>query len=251
MHDRKQYGPYEEVRSELLEALNARGLQQDAAEHKISRMVSESGGAITREQVMLDIQREAEADNPDLRYLVGEYYDGLLLYEAANRTIWAEAAKDEDGLRAFFKDNKDNYKWDTPRMRGYVYRARSKAMAKQIRKILKKCSKDEGIELLKEKLPADSMKFIKVHFGLYKQGDSPEVDYLKFKTDKKPKDNKVLPYYGVEGKIYKQPKDVIDVKSLVVADYQEALEKRCVSDLREKYKFTVDEDVLSTVNKHD
>lgn len=250
MHDRKRFESYEEKRSELLEALNARGLQEEAAERKINRLVSNSNGNLLREDIMLEIQREAEIANPQLKYLFAEYYDGLLLYEAANRMVWLKSANDEAGLRSFFKDNKDKYRWDVPHMRGYVYRTRSKAMAKKIRKLLKSTKQDEGLAVLKEAIPADSMKFIKVHFGIYKQGDSPEADYLKFKTGKKPKDNKVLPYYGVVGKVLKQPADVIDVKALVVSDYQDLKEKMWVSDLRKKYNYNVDESVLSTVNKH-
>ena len=37
---------------------------------------------------------------------------------------------------------------------------------------------------------------------------------------------------------------------LVLADYQDALEKKWVATLRKKYKVTVDKDVLKTVNNH-
>ncbi len=41
-----------------------------------------------------------------------------------------------------------------------------------------------------------------------------------------------------------------DVKALVVSDYQEYLEKQWVDQLRKQYQVTVNQDVLSTVNKH-
>ena len=40
------------------------------------------------------------------------------------------------------------------------------------------------------------------------------------------------------------------MRGLVVADYQELLEKQWVAELRRKYAFTVNKDVLETVNKH-
>ena len=46
------------------------------------------------------------------------------------------------------------------------------------------------------------------------------------------------------------PEEYEDVKGLVVADYQEELEKAWVADLRRKYSFKVNQDVLKTVNKH-
>jgi len=46
------------------------------------------------------------------------------------------------------------------------------------------------------------------------------------------------------------PEDYTDVKSLVIADYQDALEKEWVAALRKKHAVVVDEKVLATVNKH-
>ena len=52
------------------------------------------------------------------------------------------------------------------------------------------------------------------------------------------------------GKKLKAPQDYTDVRGLVVADYQEELEKAWVAELRKKYPVTVNKDVLATVNKH-
>ena len=59
------------------------------------------------------------------------------------------------------------------------------------------------------------------------------------------------PFNGVYGKLLKKgPEDYRDVRALVVADYQDWLEKEWVAELRQRYKYTVDKDVLKTVNKH-
>ncbi|MBR3634026.1 MAG: peptidylprolyl isomerase [Bacteroidaceae bacterium] len=250
MNDRKKLEPYEEKRAEIQEQLDRMGLREDAAEHMIARMVSESGGSMSREDVLLQVQAKAVGEKPELKYLINEYYDGLLLYEASNRLVWQEAASDEAGLNRYFQANKAKYQWKEPHFRGYTYRTKSKVMAKQIAKLLKGCKADEGLELLKQKLPADSVKAVRVHFGVWKKGDNALVDYLKFKTGKEPKQNKVLPFYGVVGKVQKQPKEVIDVKSQVVSDYQAQKEAEWIDGLRKRYPFTVDEAVLATVNKH-
>ena len=61
---------------------------------------------------------------------------------------------------------------------------------------------------------------------------------------------KGYPYTATYGKLIKNPETYNDVKGLVVADYQEKLEKEWVADLRKKYTVEVDKAVLSTVNKH-
>ena len=62
---------------------------------------------------------------------------------------------------------------------------------------------------------------------------------------------KDYPFDATYGKMLKSgPEDYTDVRGLVVADYQEALEKEWVAALRKKYVFIVNKEVLETVNKH-
>lgn len=250
LEGRKKLKPYAQKKAEILSALNPRGLQVDAAEHEISRLVKAGGGSLTREQVVAEVEAKAVKSNPRLKYLIGEYHDGLLLYEVSNRMVWDAAAKDVKGQEDYFRSHRNDYKWDAPRFRGYTYRARSRTMLRTLRKLLKGCKEDEGLALVKSRLPKDSLNSVRVHFGVFKQGDDPIVDYLQFVTGKEPKKNTVIPFYGSVGKMLKKPKSLIDVKSLVVADYQNQREKEWVATLRQQYPCHIDEAVLSTVNHH-
>jgi peptidyl-prolyl cis-trans isomerase SurA len=70
-----------------------------------------------------------------------------------------------------------------------------------------------------------------------------------FKKDTTVTKVKDYPIDDVFGKLLKKgPEDYTDVRGLVVADYQEQLEKLWVADLRKKYKVTVYDDVVKTVN---
>ena len=87
--------------------------------------------------------------------------------------------------------------------------------------------------------------------GIFKQGDNALVDSMVFKKDTIVKHLKDYPIDNVYGKILKKgPEDYTDVRGLVVADYQEELEKAWVADLRRKYTWKVNEEVLKTVNNH-
>ena len=88
--------------------------------------------------------------------------------------------------------------------------------------------------------------------GLFKKGDNALVDSVVFKKDTTVTKVKDYPIDDVYGKLLKKgPEDFTDVRGLVVADYQEVLEKQWVAELRKKYVFTVNEEVLKTVNKHE
>jgi peptidyl-prolyl cis-trans isomerase SurA len=74
---------------------------------------------------------------------------------------------------------------------------------------------------------------------------------MVFKKDTTVNNIEGYPYNAVFGKkLKKGPEDYRDVRALVVADYQEWLEKQWVAELRKRYSFKVNDDVLKTVNKH-
>ena len=76
------------------------------------------------------------------------------------------------------------------------------------------------------------------------------MDREAFKKPVEIKANPDFPVAGVIGKRLKAPKEMDDVRALVVADFQETLEKEWVKDLRKQYRVEVNEAVLKTVNKH-
>ena len=59
-------------------------------------------------------------ENSDYRNLMNEYRDGILLFEIANSKVWNRAAKDKDGMDAFFAANREKYTWEQPHFKSYV-----------------------------------------------------------------------------------------------------------------------------------
>lgn len=65
-----------------------------------------------REDQLLDYERNHLAEKyEDYRYLVKEYRDGILLFQLMDETIWSKAVSDTIGLRGFFNENQNNYRW--------------------------------------------------------------------------------------------------------------------------------------------
>ena len=57
-------------------------------------------------------------------------------------------------------------------------------------------------------------------------------------------------YTDVFGKILNQPKSYQDVRSMVISDWQDILERQWIGELRKTIPYSVDKEVLKTVNKH-
>ncbi len=251
MKDRKQVEPYEELRPQIQAFLERRGMKDQIANAVVDSMVQASNGALTVEQVM---DREAErlaAQDLDLKYLIQEYYDGLLLYEISNREVWGKAAKDTLGLERYFKKNKRKYKWEAPRFNGLLYHCRTAEQADGVKKLLKRVDEDQWVSTLRKAYNSDSVLQMRVEKRLFKQGENAYVDSLVFKAhDGKTKVQKQFPHVGVYGKKLKKPRGWMDVKNEVVLDYQNQLEEEFRKWLMPKYEVEIFRNVLNTVNKH-
>ena len=78
----------------------------------------------------------------------------------------------------------------------------------------------------------------------------PTQSKISGDSEAQPREVKGYPYDSTYGKIIKKPEEMDDVRAQVTADYQDMLEKEWVEQLRKKYSFKVNEDILATVNKH-
>lgn len=251
MKERKMLEPFEYHHDAIVRYMDQRNMRDQIASQKVKQMVKDGNGQVTEAELMERKAAELSAQDSDMKYLIKEYHDGLLLYEISNQLVWDKAAKDEAGLANFFKKHKKNYAWDTPRYKGMAYHVKTQGDVKAVRDCVKKLAFDKWAEALRTTFNADSVIRIRVEKGIFKKGDNAFVDSLVFKKDTTVTHLKDYPIDAVYGKLLKKgPEDYNDVRGLVVADYQEALEKEWVADLRRKYVVKVNDEVLKTVNKH-
>jgi peptidyl-prolyl cis-trans isomerase SurA len=196
--------------------------------------------------------QELSAKDPEMRYLIQEYHDGLLFYEISNREVWDKAQKDTLALEKWFKKNKKKYAWNETRFKGMAYHTRELADVEAVKKTVKKLPFKDWGDKLRLTFNADTAQGIRIRVekGIFRKGDNALVDSIVFKKDTITKPVKKYPYDAVYGKKLKGPEDWTDVSAQVVTDLQEEYERLWVEELRRRYTFSVDESVLGTVNKH-
>jgi peptidyl-prolyl cis-trans isomerase SurA len=251
MKEHKQFEPFEFHKENILKFMEQRGIRDQLADRKVADLVKASDGRLTADALMVEQADKLSAKDDEMKYLIKEYHDGLLLYEISNRLVWDKAAKDEAGLAQYFKKNKKKYAWDKPHFKGIAYHTKEAADIKGVKSCVKKLKFDKWAEALRQTFNGDSIIRIRVEKGIFRQGDNALVDSVVFKKDTTVARLQDYPYSAVYGKLLKKgPEDYTDVRGLVVTDYQDMLEREWVASLRRKYTFTVNEDVLKTVNNH-
>ena len=250
--ERKQFEPFEFHKDNIFRFMEQQNMRNGIAERKLDAQVAASGNTVTKEQLLDKCADSLSAADPEMRYLIQEYHDGLLLYDISNQLVWDKAAKDEQALASYFKKHKKKYAWDEPRYKGMAYHVKDPADVKAVAKCVKKLKFDDWNEALRSTFNNDSILRIRVEKGLFKKGDNKLIDREVFKVKDVQVDSvKGFPIDAVYGKLLKKPQDYTDVRALVVNDLQDEMERAWVADLRKKYAVSVNEEVLKTVNKHE
>ena len=191
-----------------------------------------------------------EEKYPELRHLVQEYHDGILLFEVSLHEVWDKAAKDTAGLEAFFKANKKNYTWEQPHWKGYVIQAKDKNSMKAAKAIIKSAHPDSIQSYIAKRINCDSVTYVKVQHGLWEQGKNKAVDKfgLKIKgAEFTPTEE--LPLVECVGKKLKAPAEWNDEKGKVTTDYQDYLEAQWIKKLREKYPVVINLEAWEKIKK--
>ena len=202
------------------------------------------------EDVKAYADEHLEEKYPELKNLVQEYHDGILLFEVSLREVWDKAAKDTAGLEQFFAANKKKYTWDAPHFKGWLLQCKDKNSAKAAQAIIKSADPDSVKSYIAHRINQDSVTYVKAQRGLWEQGKNAAVDKYGLKIKKAEfTPNEQLPYVVCVGKKLKAPATWDDEKGKVTTDYQDFLEKAWIEKLRAKYPVVIDEEVWKSIKK--
>lgn len=244
----RKFYDYPSQRAAIMKFIDARGLRDQIANEKLDSLAKAQN--TTTANILEAKKKEMEESDPNLKYLIQEYHDGLLLYDIENHTVWEKAQKDSLGQEKYFEQHRKQYAWSEPRFKGIAYCARHKEDIQNVKDVLKDQPFAKWADILRSKFNNDSILRIRAEKGIFTQGMNALVDSLVFGKDTTSKKLKEFPYADVYGKKLTEPEEVDDVRQQVVTDYQESLEKQWVDALKKRYKVSVNEKVLATVNNH-
>ncbi len=191
-----------------------------------------------------------EKKYPELKNLVTEYHDGILLFDISLKEVWDKATQDTVGLQEYFKQHRKEYTWDSPRYKGWIVYAKDKESMKAAKSIIRNANPDSIESYLKHRVNLDTMLFVRYEKGLWKKGQEPVIDKLIFK-DKEAQltTDSLFPLVELVGKTLKAPEVYQDEKGKVVSAYQDYLEQQWIARLKEKFPVVVNQEVFNSLKK--
>jgi peptidyl-prolyl cis-trans isomerase SurA len=250
LYDRRGMQPIDSVYSTIMKSVQRDERVTFADKSFIEKTRAEYNlpADMTDEAVRSYADAHLEEKYEELRYLVNEYHDGILLFEVSLQKVWDKASKDDAGLTKFFRKNKKNYTWDAPRYKGYMIYAKNPSVANQVKSIIKNAHPDSIQSYINNRINNDSTTLVRVERGLWQEGQNAAVDYVVFKNDTVNfTADEALPFVTTMGKVIKAPQEYADERGKVTNDYQDALEKEWIESLRTKYDWHVNQEVFDAL----
>lgn len=252
-YDERGIQPLDSLRAKLLKDVQRDERMQEADKSFLQKTRAEYGlpASMSDDDVRAYADAHLEEKYVDLRHLVQEYHDGILLFDVSLREVWDKASQDKEGLAAYFKQHRKEYTWDEPRYKGFVIYAKNKVAANSAKQIIKSANPDSIMSYLNQRVNVDSVTYVKVERGLWTEGKNAAVDMYGFKSktaEYTPSEE--YPIVITVGKVLKAPQEYLDERGKVTTDYQDYLEKQWVLSLREKYPVVINQEVLNQLKSH-
>ncbi len=198
------------------------------------------------ENELLKYQEEnLEYENEEYAQILGEYRDGLLLFDLMETEIWNAAKTDSVALKNYYEENKTRY-FFKERIDAVVASSAKKSNIKKVAKLLK-----EGKDLDEIKLSINTDDKVNVSFteGIMDEKHQALPKKIKFEkgVSKVHKHNDAYVAVKVKDVLPVTQKTFEETKGKVISDYQASKEENWLKELSEKYAIKVNEKVLTKV----
>ncbi len=191
--------------------------------------------------------------NLEYKYILQEYHDGILLFNIQQEKVWNKAVEDTEGLEKYYQDNKHNH-MDVERIDAEIYSYTDDKIANKIVKKMKKNPELSGEDICK-KMDSTLTKVKFVETKRYAKKDNEIIDkiFTKIENNQITKDPQIILLNDTKNivkiKEYAEirPKQLSEIRGLMIAEYQNYLEKLWIEELRKKYEVIINQEVLKTI----
>lgn len=206
------------------------------------------------EQLINYEDSQLEKKYPEFRYLVNEFYDGMLLFEISDSMVWSRAEKDNSGMREYYESRIEEFTRPESAT-GIIYSISLESGKRSIRRLtraIKKGASDQDIsEAIERYAIAGSDTLISTTNGTWIRGENSVIDNVRWsKGYHQHKDGRY--HYLVwfshfnEGEIL----TFEEVRESIMSDYTELLAERWIKQLKSRYNVTVNRDLLSRIKQN-
>jgi len=202
------------------------------------------------EKAMVDYEESKLPEkNPEYRYLLKEYRDGILLFTLMEQKVWKKAVEDTTGLENYYNNFRDQFSANrTIDVR--EYRSTDEETINKVKQLLALDASDQEIDSLVSKQSALQLSMRSM---TYEEGEG-DVDTELFEGGEGYISSVIRTGEGfkilrVEAAYPAGIQPLDKVKSEAITKYQDYLEQEWLKDLGYKYPDTVNDEVFNSLFK--
>jgi len=219
--------------------------QKIQAKQNIQSYVNRQYKDFMYEKLLMYENMHLEEKYPEFKALMGEYRDGILLFDLTDLNVWSKAVKDTTGLKEFYEEYKSDYMWG-PRVDASIYILKDPEALTAVKNFLATDLSDDDI--LKE-INSDDKQILTIQSGKFSEKDNSYINKVKWETgiSQEFSTDEGLVFVSIREVLKPEPKQLNEARGLITADYQNFLEKAWIKELKRKYPIVVNEEVFNKI----
>ncbi|QEC68603.1 hypothetical protein FRZ67_15275 [Panacibacter ginsenosidivorans] len=175
-----------------------------------------------------------------------EFNEANLLFSVMDKHVWSKAAEDSVGLKNYYNQHKQQYKWQ-PGVSALVVSSASKDAIDSMAAALKQNAKDWHtiVAAYSEMATTDSSRFEDGQLPL-KQNVPMLKGFISTPEQNETGDAYTLVYVF---DVFNQPgqRSFEDARGMVINDYQQVLEEKWIAELKKKYPVKINDTVAKNL----
>jgi peptidyl-prolyl cis-trans isomerase SurA len=177
--------------------------------------------------VQIDLlEKRVMRDSPDYKWLLREYYEGILLFEIMEKEVWNRAMEDSVGQRNYFNSHAGKYTAGD-RIAGKIFTSSSSEKLQELKVLL---DSNAAIEDFVTK------SGIKVQEGPFEKGDRSFLADIDWTPGTHAGSSGGTHYLVLIEKILPPGAKTFDeARASVISDYQSYLEEAWIKELKAKF----------------
>ena len=195
--------------------------------------------------------RHLEDFYPDFKAVMKEYHDGILLFDLMDKKVWSRAVEDTVGLKKFYNAHAQNYNWEK-RAEVILFKTEKQWLAR-VDSVIQVYPDKYALVQAIQKHEIKDIPVLKVDTGIFEHGDLKVLDQIKWK---KGLSSPVLSdventatLIFIKNILPPGPKTFEEARGMIIADYQNELEKQWLVSLKKEYPVHINQKILKRLLK--
>ncbi len=192
-------------------------------------------------------EEHLEEDNEDFANVIGEYRDGLLLFDLMESKIWNVSKTDSIGLKKYYEAQKEKY------AQNETYKIIKASSSKQeaINKVQKLLGEQKTIKEIEKEINKEDIALVLFSEEELIKGE--DIFPKDFSTEKGGitvvEEENLMTLFMTKEIVPSRIKTFEETKGAVINDFQESIEKQWLDQLKTKYSIKINEKTLKKAKK--